>query len=267
VTLRFARVAVGLAVEDPAVLTPPVVHGLVASWFDDRLGDLGWAEVGKSGHESRIKPYSVTPPYRADDGTPSVELRLLDDRLVDAIGRSVRAGRPQRVAPESVQRVKVDPDWNSSPEEVLEAADVQPQTIHFVSPTVVRHRWRGERGAPLLVEPLPEPRLIVGGLRRWWNVFGRGERVPMSQTQAPALDLRRTPPVVVSADIRTVRVPSGPEHLPTAGFVGSIEIGLAGPVRDPDRRALAAIVGLAPWSGCGPYTAWGMGVCEVGPAV
>lgn len=203
-------------------------HAVVSGWLDTR-------------HDAPRKPYSIAPPF-TDGGETVLGVGLLDDalaiRLTDGArpGSAVRLGRHHyRVAgpPQRTASMTWDDFGRLSP---CRAWDVQ-----FRSPTTFR---RGGRSAPW-----PAPESVLTSI---------ASRVPLP-VDRPAELARHVwvSDLDGSSDVLTIK-----QHL-VSGFVGRVRYECDGP--DPIAAQVDRLFRLAPFSGAGSHTAYGLGVVTLSP--
>jgi len=232
-----SRWEIGLPGVDPATVRLEWLHAVVSSWFDD----------GEAAHGAKLKPYSVSPPCRADGGVV-VEVGLLDDTLVPRLltrasgGTAVRLGNTTvrlRSAPRQVAAVR----WA----DLAAATSARAWCLRFASPVTFR---RGDK-----FSPWPDPAPVLGGLRARWRAFVPPELPPLS------LDLSAGPVWVTDVDgsSEVVRI----NGRTVSGFVGRLRFECDGD--DPTASAVDSLVRLAPFSGIGAYTTRGFGVTIIEP--
>lgn len=261
--LQFGRCEVVLDALSGSPASPAAVHALASTWFDDpTLIDLEWVRPGSDPHKASVKPYTVTFPYETDNRI-AFEVRTLDERVLREIGTA--RGRSGLIPADAVVAVRPDRAWSIDPITLLDTVEPSDEIrIRLETPTVIRHRWRGNSSYPLVAEPLPEPRQMLLDLRAKWNLMG-APPASMPRSSLPSFALEKHMPVLTHIDVVTADVPPSPKGklLPSCGFVGEIGIGLVGRPDRAGRWALAALASIAPWTGCGAFTGYGFGAADV----
>ncbi|MGH2732592.1 MAG: CRISPR system precrRNA processing endoribonuclease RAMP protein Cas6 [Actinomycetota bacterium] len=232
------RYAVDLELEDKPQNRPEALHGLVGDWLDPR-----------DRHTQNRKPWALAPLREIQAPLWRFEVGLLDDesetRLLDSVSRgpAVRLdGVTGQVtgAGGEVPRVLLRSTWA---ELVDRSAVLTSFRFEFLTPTTFR-------SGPTTI-PLPIPTLVFGHFRSRWNTFAPADLRPFMPFEDITLLLSHleiaTPPTLWF------------KKAPHVGFVGRVIIEARS--RSPERlRALDALASIAPFSGTGAGTTFGMGV-------
>jgi CRISPR-associated endoribonuclease Cas6 len=136
--------------------------------------------------------------------------------------------------------------------QVLKTAPASPLTLSFVSPTSFRHR-----GHHL---PLPLPTNVFHSYLRRWNTFAA-----TTYDGEDFLDWVDEVVVISQHQLQSIKVLGGKRGSVT-GFIGSVEFGLNGKYQDElDYRQLFFALGqLAPYTGTGHKTTFGLGQTQLG---
>lgn len=209
-------------------------HGLVAGWMESHRS--------AADHRASVKWWSCSPLAEIDDDRFAVEIGILDDaeqsafldRMAIVAARPVRLGRVEGCVEPPAQLA--DADWESL---ATSARPVRRFELAFTSPT----GFRSGRHTDLL----PTPQRVFGHYRRIWHAFAPFEPHAAFETlrfHVPHLDLR------------TVDVPLAHERF--SGVVGRMTI-----ETESAHAGLCALALLAPFSGTGSRSTWGMGVTEL----
>lgn len=216
---------------DPAQVSLEAVHAVVSSWLD---GD----------HHAPSKPHATTPLHRHESGV-SLDIGLLDDRLVSrlsdsaSIGTSVRFGH-QHTAVVNLTLVEAQP-W----EQLLTDSGCRAWSLKFITPTTFRHHDR--------YSPWPDPITVVTGLHRRLSVFGP------SPPRLPAL--RRDHVLVSDVDGSSQTVVL--QRRLVSGFVGQVDYVLENDA--PGGAVIDAALRMSRYCGVGAHTTHGLGVTRVEP--
>lgn len=259
------------AVEDAAFRAQPApeIHGAVHAL----LGDFA-PRPEAALHRAPVKPLTLSPLYRAADGSPVgrsvragervwVRLGVLEAETVGlallALAAAVAAARTVALDTRRFLVESFAPDGGPGRVPALTTyarllAAVKPVAevvLGFRSPTVFRHKGEAVGG--------PSPRHVFGSYLRRWEAFAPAGSMPLGPealARTVALVEHRTVPGE-PWDIGRTREP---------GFCGEARYRVAGDAAT--QRAVAALAAYAAYCGTGARTAYGMGQTEwfAGPA-
>ena len=220
------------------------VHGMVCDW-------LFGGEEAKPGppRPSTIGPFRI----RSDD-TATFEVTLLDDRLEERLfdhaataAHGARLGRSRGeviMTPSSPVRVLDRRRWD----ELWAVAPSCDLRLRFETPTTFRIR-RFDR-------PAPDPARLLEHYRQRWLSYG-----PTTDPACFTLDLTDAVLLPASFDLRTrsIRGRAGTH----TGFVGRLLVEVR-PASIHNGLVLARLGAVAPYTGTGAHTQYGLGVTRVG---
>lgn len=215
---------------DPATVTLEHLHAAACGWLDD-----------PSDHRAHAKPYAVSPPIHASNGT-TVEIAVLTDAAETRLLDRVRPGTPVRLGTaRTIIRTPPRPDAAASWARLASGKPRRAWALRFITPTTFR---RGNA-----FTPAPSLTAILGSLRRTWQDFTPPELPPLR------LDLAADPVWLTDIDVTSQTVTIN--KLVVSGFTGRLRF-----ICDADDHTAAAIdtlVNLAEYAGVGAYTTRGFG--------
>ncbi len=225
-------------------LKPRVAHGILFSLFK------GAPEVGRLLHEGVAKPFSISinSHFRYPNRRTSrfaIVFNLLDNALYPEISRYLFFPEENffEVGSIKAELVRVKPLEVITYEEILEASpESRDVVLDFLSPTAFK------RGS--FDYPVPEPRLVFGGLLRKWNRFS-----PVKIERGLVKNISKTL-TVSGCWIRTkkVEIMDGAKF---TGFTGRVFFYADG--KSEELRALNALARFASFAGVGRKTTMGFG--------
>lgn len=212
-------------------------------------------------HPSPRKPFTLSPLEKGP-GKLLIRLTTLDDALFASFFRALleRSLGALSLGDAAYRLVRVlgTPQGHpladfSSWEELRDAPPLREVTLIFQSPTVFTTSKAGGRTR---FTPLPEPRLIVSSLLDKWQAhspFPYNPREEAALREVFDLDLE----LKGFRNLRYHRVQAGKSFFP--GFTGEVTLRLWSDSLEV-QRALGRLAGLAPFSGVGAKTTYGMGL-------
>lgn len=109
------RFTVSLLTDAAIQWRPHQLHAIVSGWLDDPAdGDAATASVSRHGERGRIGSWSVSPLLQAGPGRHSIEVNILDDRLISRLARAVdaTAAAPVVFGGNDALRARTDPTGN-----------------------------------------------------------------------------------------------------------------------------------------------------------
>lgn len=239
-----ARWFIPLGQVDPQRVRSHYLHAAVTRWFDH----------DPAAHAAMDKPYAVSPltgDPAGPDGAVGIEVGTHTDSAQASLMHSTQPGATIRLGnqirhvgrPRLIHRAS----WAQL---IADPAPAQ-WTLQFETPVTFR---TGNRSTPL-----PDTGTILSGLARLWQ---RWSPIPLEEAAAMTqaawvsdLDLRsvvvRMPMTGKDGKVR---------ELVTSGSLGTLTLRCDEPRLQP---ALAALSGLAAYSGVGSMTLRGLGVTRV----
>lgn len=228
-----------LAAERPSErpVPPAQLHGLAASLLEGQGSD----------HNAQQKPYSVSPLLASDRRPGMAVLRL--GWLTDGcpLDLTALAGKRLRLGHQFFTVREVHP-LHAGYGELLNSPPSTRAVIEFVSATYFSRN--GVR------YPLPDPRLLYGGLIRQWNHHAPHAAQIDDETAAGLFER-----LAISAlDITSNPVDTGRSL--RIGFTGTSTYTIPG-ADVPERILLTALTRFALASGIGALTTHGLGHVEV----
>ena len=230
------------------VETGPAVHAAMLSLLRDVAPELAAAL-----HEGRPpKPFALTP-LQSNGQTHTIEVGLLDDRLVPAFRSSLVDGTPVQLA-RSNFRIVGSAWTTTSYAQILADApaarswtlDIHtPATFHGPGSNGVRRAW-----------PFPLPNLAFGSLAHRWTSFAGKATLP-PETEPVILDHL----VISMYELKTRTQVTKARGNTLSGCVGNIRYAVADGDNAPadGLRGVSALVAFANFSGLGDQTTKGMG--------
>lgn len=229
-----------------------VAHGLFY-----HLLSLVSPEMSAAVHAAKRVPFTLVA--RQECGGIRLRVTLLDDELFAPLLSVLLTGASGWRLGQGeyhIGQVLATPEghWRAGFTSWSEIADAHPRSalaLEFLTPTVFA--TSGQSGKRMYT-PVPDTRLVLSGLLRSYQAFS-----PYTYTEAEAealAEIFTDACTVTRLSIHTETHLAG-KHLYT-GFVGKVAWGLYSD--DPEvRRALGRLATLAPYSGMGTKTPYGMG--------
>lgn len=212
-------------------------------------------------HGARRKPFTLAP-LEARGGTMPLRLTFLDDELFEGFLQALLQRAPEGLVlgdtPFRLVRVLASPEVHplagtTSWKELAAATPRDRVVLQFLTPTVFVTSKPGDRTR---YTPLPDPRLIVLSLLEKWQAHSPFPYNPKEEAALKTifdLDLE----LEGFHRLRYHRIQAGKAFFP--GFMGEVRLRLWAEAMEV-RQALARLSALAPYSGVGAKTTFGMGV-------